>query len=345
MFDILDLLWRFFSSQPPGRYFQLHPWHLQAILMVLGLLAAGGLHHLIGFTFRFYRVNSIYAHWLGMPTLVLLVVSVQVLLASYTLMVHADELVRKSLNTEEAAQPAGILGEQLLAAAFGTPDLARAAGAGVTKERITAALRAMPAEALRNSFKEQIVDPGRILLEREMAGRPGADSRVPRSDTAPPVSGGGQGEETGEPPSIVVASKAELTTVVLVQMALRWLADPGREWPRLGPAGEAQAAAKEPVPLPEFVISLLGEIQEGVVLDRLDWEHVAGQRFSSAVMHPMLVKYVTRTAITGAGAVLILNGFYFFGFYRVRRWMQRRRAMLADRTPPSGADAVKSPPH
>jgi hypothetical protein len=132
---------------------------------------------------------------------------------------------------------------------------------------------------------------------------------------------------------------------VLVQMALRWLTDPGRKWPRLGMAGEIPTTANEPVPLPEFVISLLGEIQDGVVLDRLDWEHVAGQRFSSAVMQPVLVTYVTRTALMGAGLVLVINAFYFFGFYRLRRWMQRRRAALADKTPPSSADAIKSPPH
>jgi hypothetical protein len=350
MFDILDLLWRFFASQPLSRYLQLHPWHLQTILMVLGLLAAGGLHHLIGFTFRFYRVHTDYAHWLGMPTLVLLLFSVQMLLACYTLVTQAEALVRQNLNTEETIQPAGILGEHLLAPAFTTPELARSADAGVSKERLAAALRALPADEYRNRLRASIVDPDRITVGRE--GMSGAsksgENLVPRSETAPSKAGAGAGPAAApaEPPSIVLTSRAELATAVLVQMALRWLVDPNRAWPQLAVKPESQSAAAEPALLPEFIVSLVGEIQEGVVLERLDWEHVAGHRFSSAVMQPTLVRYVTRTAIVGAALLLVLNAFYFFGFYRLRRWMKRKRQAAAAKTQAGGAgDAVQSPPH
>ena len=345
MFDILELLWRFFASQPLSRYLQLHPWHLQTILMVLGLLAAGGLHHLIGFTFRFYRVHMDYAHWLGMPTLVLLLFSVQMLLACYTLITQAEALVRQNLNTEETIQPAGILGEHLLAAAFASPELARYADAGVSKERLASALRALPADEYRNSLRALIVDPDRITVEREGASK-SAENLVPRSETGPAKTGPGAAATPPEPPSIVLTSRAELATAVLVQMALRWLVDPNHAWPQLATKPESQPAASQPVPLPEFVVSLVSDIQEGVVLERLDWEHVAGHRFSSAVMQPTLARYVTRTATVGAALLLVLNAFYFFGFYRLRRCMKRKRQAAAAKSDAgTGGDAVHGPPH
>jgi len=311
--------------------------------MALGLLAAGGLHHLIGFTFRFYRVNSDYAHWLGMPTLALLVVSVQALLASYTLITQAETLVRENLNTEETIQPAGILGEQILAPAFASPELAKYADGGIAKERLAAVLRSLPADGYRNNLKNLLRDPDRILLHREAAPGKTGEVVVQKQDAA----GAGSKAESAAPeqPSLVVSTKPELTTAVLVQIALRWLTDPNREWPQLTAKPDGQPAPKEPVLLPEFVVSLVNEIQDGVVLERLDWEHVAGHRFSSAVMQPVLVRYVTRTAIVGAGLVLVVNGFYFFGFYRLRRWMARKRAAALSNAKASPADAMKSPPH
>jgi hypothetical protein len=281
-----------------------------------------------------------------MPTLVLLIFSVQTLLASYTLVTQAEMLVRESLNTEETIQPAGILGEQLLAPAFASPDLAKYADAGVGKERLAMVLRSLPTDEYRNRFKTLIVDPDRITLERESASKR-AEAVVPKADKGGAKAGA---ESKADPaasdaPSIVVSTRPELTTAVLVQMALRWLMDVNREWPQLAPKGDAPPVSKDPVPLPEFIVSLVGEIQDGVVLDRLDWEHVAGHRFSAAVMQPVLVKYVTRTAITGAVLVMVINGFYFFGFYRIRRWMARKRALAGAKPQAGASDARQSPPH
>jgi hypothetical protein len=181
-----------------------------------------------------------------------------------------------------------------------------------------------------------------MTVEREAASS--AEALVPRPEAGAGKPGAGTAPGAPELPSITVSNRAELVSAVLVQMALRWLVDPNREWPRLAAKPDAPPAGPEPVILPEFIVSLLSEIQEGVVLERLDWEHVAGHRFSSVVMQPTLVRYVTRTGIVTATLVLILDAFYFFGFYRLRRWMKRKRLEAAEKAKPPGGEA-NGPPH
>jgi hypothetical protein len=322
MLEILDLSWRFLAVQPFSRYVQLHPWHLQAVLMVLGLLAAAGIHHLIGYTFRFYNVRSEFAHWLGTPTLVVLLISVQALLFFYTLVTRADALVKINLGTEEAIQPASILGEILLDPAFSSEELAAFEGAGVSKERLVGTLRSIPAEAYRQELDAFRVETDRLVLQQEAPGvRKGEAPRpAPGKQGAP--EGGAAAADAGALP---LGNRAELATAIVVQTALRWLNDPARAWPQATAKQDAQPARPDGGNLNDFIVSLVDEIQDGVVLERLDWEHMAGHRFAVVMLHPMLVKYINRFAIAGVGGVLVLNLIYFFGFYRVRRWLHRER--------------------
>jgi hypothetical protein len=338
MLDILDLLWRFLAAQPLVAYLSLVPWHLQLLLTVLGLLAAGGLHHLLGFTFRFYRLRSGHAHWLGAPTLALLLVSVQALLAAYVVGTHADALLRPTLALDSSMHPASVLGEILLDPPFDDPVLSRLEEIGVSKDRLAATVRALPAESYRAGLRTFLVSPALLTLES-----PGT-RLVPDAEPGK-ARGGAPG--TPAPPDaaperpLTLESRDDIAAAALVQIALRRLMDPDATWPvvRLG------EDAAPPAHLSEFIISLFDEIREGPALRRTDWEYIAGNRFVAAVLQPTMAQYVRRTALGGALAVLLLDALYFAGFFQLRRWIRGRKPPgSAVDLPPKSDPPVQGPP-
>ncbi|NIP73489.1 MAG: hypothetical protein GWO16_10880, partial [Gammaproteobacteria bacterium] len=80
MIDLVLLVWQFLLSQTPGALLGLVPWHLLAVLTVLSVLAAFGLHFLLGHVLRFYRRKERVARWLSVPTALVLLASVPLLL-------------------------------------------------------------------------------------------------------------------------------------------------------------------------------------------------------------------------------------------------------------------------
>jgi hypothetical protein len=99
--------------------------------------------------------------------------------------------------------------------------------------------------------------------------------------------------------------------------------DPNQTWPQAMPAGTGSMAAQS-LRLPEFALALVDEIQDDAVLDRLDWEHVAGTRFVQVVLQPILLELMGRWAGLLALAVLAVDLAYFAIAARVVGSIRRR---------------------
>lgn len=113
--------WKLLTGLGPDQAQLLAEWHLLALLGGLGLLAAFGLHWLVGHVFRFYRRGEKRLWYVAALTLPVLVVSVGVWLASYLLGTGADRLAAGLTRPPGEAAPrlSEALGEALLAPALG----------------------------------------------------------------------------------------------------------------------------------------------------------------------------------------------------------------------------------
>jgi hypothetical protein len=318
MLDAIALTWRLFAALPAQRYLLLLPWHFTALLIVLGILAAVGLHHLIGTTFRFYAAGETRRPLLGAATLVVLLVSVQGLLLAYVLRTQAEALARPLLAPENAVQPAGVLGSLLLDPAFSDEDLA--GKTQVAKDRLAAVIIATDDETYRADLEAFVVKPERLVLAPEpKTPTPAEPPRQPAGERAPAGA-------ADEPP--VFTQREDLLSAIVVQMGLRWVLAPGQTWPEAMPAGTS-AAADQPVRLPQFALTLMDEIQGNAVLDKLDWEHVAGTRFVQAVLQGVLVERIGRSAGLLALACVTFDVAYFIFAARLVGRLNRRRKAKA----------------
>lgn len=299
MLDLITLLWQFLRAQPLTQMIALVSWHLLALLAVLGVLSAFGLHFLIGHVFGFYRRKERLARWVAWPTLLVLLVSLQVLLGSYLLGVRAEELVRANLTTGVLEQ----LGRLLLEPAFGTPALAVEPAEGVNKDALKTALRASSELDYRSQLVSRLVPPGELAPASDGAGPRGPDVLVQiglRWVTEPHNVWFQPAAPSGSPPA----------------------GQPGAP-PQPAP-GAAQG--NEPFFLPDFLISLVDELPEGTVLPRLDWEHVAGTRYVDGVLRPLMDEYLSYLATALAVLVLLLDAVYFLLLRRLKRIGQPRPA-------------------
>jgi hypothetical protein len=312
MLDSLDLSWRLIGAFPAQRYFQLLPWHLTALLLVLGVLAAFGLHHLIGDTFRFYSAGGRRRPLLAACTLAVLLASVLTLLLAYVLRTQAEALIRPALAPENAVQPASVLGSILLDPPF--HDAAFAEQTHIAKARLSAAIGAKHDEDYRDALKPFSVKPGRFVLTPQ--GEEHASATV-----APPGSGS---SGAAQPP--VFTRPEELIGGIVVQIGVRWLLEPKQTWPEALPAG---SRADRPLSVPELSLALIDEIQDGAVLDRLDWEHVAGTRFVQTVLQPLLLELLGRWAGLLALGVVVANLAYFAVAIRIVRRLRRTATSAA----------------
>ena len=321
MLESLELSWRLLAALPPQSFLLLLPWHFTALLAGLGVLAAIGVHHLIGFTFGLYSEGGFRRRLAGAFTLAMLIVSIQGMLLAYVLHTQADALIRPLLAPENAVQPAGVLGSILLDPAFSDEDLA--GETHVAKDRLAAVVVATDDEDYRSGLETFLVNPGRLVLAVPPRFTPPGAADTPRPPDAP-------GEKPGEPPTSKAGDKAgaftnrdDLISAIVVQIGLRWVLAPGQTWPQAMPAGTGSTADQH-LRLPEFVLALVDEIQDDAVLDPLDWEHVAGRRFVQAVLQPVLAERVGRSAGLLALAIVALNLAYFGTVGRVLGRMRRR---------------------
>jgi hypothetical protein len=307
MLEPLELAWRLLTTLPTARYLQLLPWHLAALLFVLGVLAAFGLHHLIGYTFRFYDAGR-HRPLLAALTLTVLLASVLTLLLAYLLRSQAEALIRPTLAPEAAAQPASMMGSILLDPAFSDDDLN--GESQVSKERLAAIVVALDDSEWRGQLEDFRVAPGRLVLAKAAST---FSSPSPASGTVSPP--------TEDAPAF--ALRDDLISAIVVQIGLRWLLEAEQTWPQ-GMAAGSGSLADQRLKLPEFALALLDEIQDDAVLDRLDWEHVAGTRFVQAVLQPVLVESVGRQAAILALLVLAADAAYFVLASRIVGHLRRR---------------------
>lgn len=324
MIDHLVLVWQFLQAQSPAVAVRLVSWHLLAVLVGLGVLAAFGLHFLLGHVLRFYRRKDRHARWVAWPTGLVLLVSVQVLLGAYLLAVEAPHLVRRNLTGEVTAR----LGRVLLDPAFASPVLAAHPEDQVPKSALKEALRGSSELEYRERLRSQFASP------EALAG------------------GGGDGALTSAGPR------------ALVQIGLRWVTAPQNVWfapvraggpDAAGGEDAAGAGSDEPFFLPDFLASLVDELGEGTVLARLDWEHVAGTRFVEGVLRPLVQEYLAYLALALALIVLLLDALYFLLMRRLKRIGQPRSAKAGGKStakapakggaqPPAKAPARPTPP-
>jgi hypothetical protein len=337
MLEPLELAWRLLASLPAARYLQLLPWHLEALLFGLGLLAAFGLHHLIGYTFRFYDAGG-HRALLAAVTLAVLVASLQALLLAYLLRTQAEALIRPALAPETAVQPAALLGSILLDPVFSDDDLD--GDAQVAKDRLAAVIAAQDDADWRAQLEAFRVEPRRLVLAKPApapsALAPGTLSgphsavppaAAPNYAAPPPATPPAAAPaEPGAPSAAPAFTRPEdLVSAILVQIGLRWLLDPDQTWPEGRPAGATGTA--ERLRLPDFALALVDEIRDDAVLDRLDWEHVAGTRFVQTILQPVLVERVGRQAALLGFGVLAADAAYFVLAARfVGRLRRRARA-------------------
>ena len=309
LLEKLNLLLIFLEAQSPQVLVQLAPWHLLALLTGMGVLSSLGMHYLLGYGFRAYRVNKPVSLWFSVPMLVILLVSVQVLLLAYLLGSQADALLQDQLDRMEESRAK--IGAMLLA-----PGFSRIEGGGrevgIDKESLLRLIAALTGEQYRDQLRR--------------AARTPATMRIAL----------GQG------------STAEISTRVaneaLLQLALRWLIDPGQANPQNSTEPEG-AVEEKALFLPEFVEGLLGEIQPKATLNRGEWEYIAGVRFGDEVLRPVFRDYMVSLASGIAVAVLLLNLLVMLLGLRVKRfWIKAPLEALITASDAELAETTDAPP-
>jgi hypothetical protein len=321
MIDLLTLLWQFLRAQPTLQYVSLASWHLLAVLVVLGVLSAFGLHFLVGHVFGFYRRKERLVRWVSLPTLLVLLVSLQALLGAYLLGVRSEALVHANLTTGVAEQ----LGKVLLEPAFQGALLLNVPADQVNKDVLKNALHTSPELDYRNQLAARLLPPDE--LQRAMQG------------TAPPLGA-----------DVLVQIGLHWVT----ESHASWFgSEPAPAAAGNGGAGaDAGAAGGDKSGgaffLPDFLISLVDELPAGTVLPRVDWEHVAGTRYVENVLRPLMNEYLSDLAIVLAVIVLLLDALFFLLMRRLKRIGLPRpaKAKAPPKSPPKpgpAPSAAKSP--
>lgn len=342
-----SLLWRYLGQQPSELYGTMAPWHLLVLLILLGLLSAVGIHHVLGANLRLYKWGGADSRWLSIPTLVVLMVSVQIMLLAYGLAARAPALLEQSLSGFEKSGGANHIGTLLLAPALGQLG---EGGAEIEMVRLVAAIRGTSAETFQNYFHSRLNDE----IDIDSSNESGADNSIggdgDDGGIAPdPPSDGYDAEPAAPPNGETGASETPLPNRVeipveglnprlalLEQLALGWLIDPDRAPPGQ-PNDNDPSQADAEVPggsgLPEFVANLLMDIQEGMALTLDNWTHLAGTRFTEGFLVPWMTTRIRFLALGIALAVLLANAAYLFLLVRTRRLIDRLHSPPASGVP------------
>ncbi|MBI3991961.1 MAG: hypothetical protein HY342_01700 [Candidatus Lambdaproteobacteria bacterium] len=197
----LSLLWRFLGEQPAEMPFALVPWHLAAVMLVLGLFAALGVHYLLDVRLRWYTAGGRSRGWLAVPSLLVLLLAVLALLLAYGLAARAPELVGLTAGDTEDPTLRDEIGRALLAPVFAEEELAADQGA-VSKEILVNAILANTNDSLRNAYAAGLSAAEaalRALARRESNEPPEAETPAPA--TAPAEPAGEQGDAAPASPA------------------------------------------------------------------------------------------------------------------------------------------------
>ena len=302
----LALVWRFIVNHPQTGYLFPISWHLMVVLAVLGLLAAAGLHHVIGYTYGFYRLGERFAAWLALPTLVVLTVTMAVLLGAYLAAANAQELVRQAVASRAGTLATERIGFALINPAFTQTELDAGSEEGITRGALSQALAGIPDETLFEQVAQELSLLGRgatLVSELRPAeeGAPMANSPV----EAPPR-----------------------PAPELVALAQAWADEPVQGG---GPEGHAGTAAEGSL-LP-LLLELISEISVGTPLTAEEWAGVAGHRFVGQVLVPEMLWQVRNLALIGIFLTVAGNLLYFYLVNLAKQWA-RRRLNAKRRAPP-----------
>ena len=288
--ESFSLTWHFLLDHPATAYFAPLPWHLLVVLAVLGVLAAGGLHHLLGYTYRFYHVPSGTVGWLALPSFALLLATVLGLIGVYLMTALAPDMVRFALASPAARASAIPIGSMLLAPAFSGGG---ESSQGLDRAGLSRALHAYSSKELRKNFRQRL---------NQVIAKPVSINNAPdwNSNASPE----------------------------LLLLALYWTVEGHQEWPpergEKGPLGqeysEEQGVDKqlETLSLSRSILSLVEEIGWESDMARQDWAHVAGNRFVQRVMGPMMVWQLRWLAAVILIMLLVANfsGLYLLGLLK-----------------------------
>lgn len=291
MIELAHLLWQFLMAQSPAVWLTLVPWHLLTVITVLAVLGVFGLHFLVGHLAGFYYRKGRLRRWISIPSLLVILISLNMLLGAYLLGVHAPRLVSINL-TNRVVQT---LGAHLLEPAFSSPALSGAQGGEIPKSRLKDALKGFTENQYRDALAKRIVAPKNIAL--------------------PPTSSDGKRSHK----STVIAE------IALVQVGLRWITSPHETWwaPLNPGAIEKPATGKKETKdaffLPSIMTGLIRELPDQETLSRSNWENITGTRFIESYLQPVMGEYLAYMAITSALVVLLLNLLFFLVLRRVKR--------------------------
>lgn len=302
MIDLLELIWRFLQAQPLENFLGLLPWHLMAVLAGMGILGGFGVHFLIGYVFRFYRRGARLTWWLSAPSLIVMLVLVQVLLGAYLLGSRAGALVSTNL-TEDISDRMGRL---LLQPMFGNPRIAALQTSEVGQGVLVATLARSTGAEYRASLQALIVPPGEISSQGNGEGAY-ADRillqvglrwvTAPHRTWLSPLHPAGNTPMTGDLPA---------TT-----------GDPV-DTEDSSKSGDFTTNGADDIFLPDFLASLISELPPQAELSREDWEHVAGTRYVEGVLEPVMVEYLSYLSIALASLSGLLALLYLYLLRKVR---------------------------
>jgi len=302
----LALVWRFIVNHPQTGYLFPISWHLMVVLTVLGLLAAAGLHHVIGYTYGFYRLGERFAGWLALPTLVVLTVTMAVLLGAYLAAANAQELVRQAVASRAGTLAAERIGFALINPAFTQTELDAGSEEGITRGALSQALVSIPDETLF----EQVAQELSLLVQRATLV----------SEVRP--------VEEGAPMANSPVEEPPRPAPELVGLAQAWAGDPVQ-----GDAPKGHAGTVAEGSLLQLLLELISEISVGTPLTAEEWASVAGHRFMGQVLVPEMLWQVRNLALIGIILAVAGNLLYFYLVNLAKQWA-RRRLNAKRRAPP-----------
>jgi hypothetical protein len=275
--ELFALAWRILLDGRATPYLVPLPWHLLAVLVLLGLLAAGGVHHLVGYTYRFYRIGERVSPLLAVPSLFTLLATVLVLLGAYLLAGTGSQMASVAVNAPGARAAAGPIGAYLLAPAFHHLYGELEEGVELDRAMLTRGLLAFSEEELQEGFRRELealqaagndqaapapepVEGGEAQATSPAPAEPippEGTEQVPRADQPPP-SGSGDAEQPAPPDEVepvpqeqAAAREPPHRPPALLVLTLRWLVDVHEDWPPLPPAVAASPPEQAEAPTEE----------------------------------------------------------------------------------------------
>jgi hypothetical protein len=316
--------------------------------------------------------------WLRWPTLVLLIVTVQVLLGVYGLAARAPALLEQALAWSQDESPADHLGALVLAPVL---DHIEVGPPEVEKPRLLAAIQSTSTEALQDFYRSRLT--GEHPMPREQApaddamdneamdngartappgdnggiapdpppegygdAAPGQQERSPGQEQDTPDDDGSRAPgEDGVTPHLLLPEPAAIqpTLVALERLAATWLLapEPAEADGEELDAPQPQVDEDGNLYLPDVIAGLVAEISDRVAFSMDNWAHLAGTRLIGRHLVPWLTGELRFLAFGITVVVVLVVGLYGYLLYRLRRMLARRARPAA---PPVRPSVATEPP-